>query len=133
MSLASRSLCSRRLQAVLPAGLRKNLRARPFQPKIETLEARCLLDASSFYSLDGTGNNLAHPDWGAVGQDLLRIAPAQYGDSVSSLGGLDRPSPRLISDVIVTDSTDGNISNSRLMSDWIYAWGQFVDHDIDLT
>jgi len=23
--------------------------------------------------------------------------------------------------------------NDRSMSDWIYAWGQFVDHDLDLT
>ena len=23
--------------------------------------------------------------------------------------------------------------NDRSMSDWIYAWGQFIDHDLDLT
>jgi peroxidase len=26
-----------------------------------------------------------------------------------------------------------DMRNSRDMSDWVYAWGQFVDHDIDLT
>src|SRR5262249_26129024 len=61
------------------------------------------------------------------------IAPAQYGDGVSSLSGADRPSARLISELVATDSTDGSVTNSRLMSDWIYAWGQFLDHDIDLT
>jgi hypothetical protein len=100
---------------------------------LEALEARFVLSGSPFYSIDGSGNNLDHPDWGAVGQDLLRTAPARYGDGVSTLGGANRPSPRLISDVIVTDSTDGNITNSRLMSDQVYAWGQFIDHDIDLT
>jgi hypothetical protein len=91
------------------------------------------MDASLFYSIDGTENNLDHPDWGAVGQDLLRTAPAQYGDGTSTLAGVRRPSARLISDVLVTDTTDGNLPNSRLMSDWVYAWGQFIDHDIDLT
>jgi len=73
------------------------------------------------------------PAWGSVGQDLLRTAPAQYADGVSALGGANRPSPRLISDVLVTDATDGGLPNSRFMSDWVYAWGQFIDHDLDLT
>jgi hypothetical protein len=98
---------------------------------LENLEDRCLL--SNFYSIDGAGNNLSHQAWGSVGQDLLRTAPAQYGDGISSLGGADRPSARLISEVIASDTTDGGVPNSRLMSDWVYAWGQFIDHDIDLT
>ena len=28
-----------------------------------------------FRSIDGSGNNLAHPTWGSAGVDLLRIAP----------------------------------------------------------
>jgi hypothetical protein len=110
-------------------------RGRSARPLIENLESRCLLSASIFYSIDGSGNNLAHPDWGSVGQDLLRIAPAQYGGngSGSVLAGANRPSPRLISDVLATDATDGSLPNSRFMSDWVYAWGQFIDHDIDLT
>ena len=45
-----------------------------------------------FRSIDGTGNNLANPDWGAAGTDLLRIAPAAYADGVSAPAGADRPS-----------------------------------------
>jgi hypothetical protein len=37
------------------------------------------LPAASF---DGTGNNVAHPTWGSVGQDLLRVSPAAYGDGI---------------------------------------------------
>src|SRR5215472_10001567 len=98
-------------------------RERSARPRTEELETRCLLSASIFYSIDGTGNNLAHPDWGSVGQDLLRIAPAQYGGngSGSVLAGANRPSPRLISDVLATDATDGSLPNSRFMSDWVYA------------
>jgi peroxidase len=105
---------------------------RSFRPHPEQLEERLVL-ASSFYSIDGTGNNLAHPAWGSVGQDLLRVAPAQYADGISALAGPNRPSARAISDVIVTDTTDGNLPNNRFMADWVYAWGQFIDHDIDLT
>lgn len=133
MSYTPGLFLSRRLRSPLPASRRKRHRPRPFRAEIEILEDRCLLDATPFYSIDGTGNNVSHPDWGAVGQDLLRIAQAQYGDGIAALAGVDRPGARLISDVLATDATDGSLPNSRLMSDWIYAWGQFIDHDIDLT
>jgi hypothetical protein len=32
----------------------------------------------------------------------------------------------------VSEASAG-IPNSRLLSDWIYGWGQFLDHDLDLT
>src|SRR5262245_22632638 len=102
MSFSPRRFGSRRPRRPLPAGQRKKLRPRSYRAEIEVLEDRSLLDAALIYSIDGTGNNLTHPDWGAVGQDLLRIAPAQYGDGVSSLGGVDRPSARLISDILVS-------------------------------
>jgi hypothetical protein len=102
---------------------------------LEELEERCVL-SSFFYSVDGSGNNLSDPsrfNWGAVGQDLLRVAPAAYADGLNALAGPTRLSPRAISDIIVTDPTDGNLPNNRFMADWVYAWGQFIDHDIDLT
>jgi hypothetical protein len=108
-------------------------RGRTSPPRAEALEERCVPTASNYYSIDGSGNNLAHPDWGSVGQDLLRTVPSQYADGLSALAGANRPSARVISDLIVTDSTDGNLPNNRFMSDWVYAWGQFIDHDIDLT
>jgi hypothetical protein len=108
---------------------------RPNRPWFEILEQRLVL-SSTIYSVDGSGNNLSDPsrfNWGSVGQDLLRVAPAAYGDGISTLAGQNRPSPRLISDVIVTDASDGSLPNNRFMADWVYAWGQFIDHDIDLT
>jgi hypothetical protein len=112
----------------------RRTRGRAAPPRPEALEDRCLL--SSYYSIDGSGNNLSDPSryyWGSVGQDLLRVAPAQYGDGISSMAGADRPSARLVSTTVATDPTDGNLPNNRFMSDWVYAWGQFIDHDIDLT
>jgi hypothetical protein len=72
-----------------------------------------------------------NPDWGAANTDLLRTAPAAYGDGISTMGGSDRPSPREISNAVAAQ-TD-NIPNNRNMSDWVWQWGQFLDHDLDLT
>ncbi len=86
----------------------------------------------SQYSIDGSGNNVAHPDWGSAGSDLLRIAAAAYGDGVSTPAGASRPSAREISNTIV-DQGNADIINDGLMSAMVYAWGQFIDHDIGLT
>ncbi len=81
---------------------------------------------------DGSGNNIENPTWGSVNQQLIRVAPAQYEDGVSSPGGQDRPSAREISNVLA-DNMDQDTRNDRQLTALIYVWGQFLDHDIDLT
>ena len=83
-------------------------------------------------SIDGTGNNLTNTELGSTGEQLLREAPADYGNGIDSLAGADRPSPRVISDSIVAHSSEDTTSD-RQLSAYIYVWGQFLDHDIDLT
>src|SRR5262249_18573745 len=62
---------------------------------------------------------------------LLRIAPAAYADGIDDpVAG--RPSARLISDVIV-DTAGANPPDERSLTAMIYGWGQFIDHDMDLT
>jgi len=82
-------------------------------------------------ALDGAGNNPQHPAWGSVGADLLRIAPSAYADGVSAPGGASRPSARQISNTVSVLTTP--FANDRAMSSWVYGWGQFIDHDLDLT
>ena len=101
-------------------------------PRIESLEQRCLASVSTIPSIDGSGNNIANPTWGSVGVDFLRIAQAAYTDGVSSPAGADRPSAREVSNALAAQGTDTE-ANDRDLSDYIYAWGQFLDHDIDLT
>src|SRR5438477_3041038 len=36
-------------------------------------------------SLDGSGNNLAHPEWGKAGTDYPRLLAARYADGHSAL------------------------------------------------
>jgi peroxidase len=63
---------------------------------------------------------------------LLRVAGADYADGISEPAGADRPSAREISNVLSAQDPDTG-SNERDLSALIYVWGQFLDHDIDLT
>lgn len=84
-------------------------------------------------AIDGSDNNLSHPEWGTPGQQLLRRANPAYGDGVSSPAGDDRPGPREISNAVVAGPEDGPVLDQRNLSAWTFAWGQFIDHDLDLT
>ncbi len=97
----------------------------------ERLEERRML-AADVQTYDGTANNQTHLDWGSAGISLLRMAASAYADGLSSPAGASRPSARAISN-IVNAHPAGEIENNREMSAFVYAWGQFIDHDIDLT
>jgi peroxidase len=88
--------------------------------------------AEEFRTFDGTGNNLTHLDWGAAGAHLLRQASgAHYSDGIASMGGAGQASPRAISNAIFDQRH--LIYNSVGHSDYIWTWGQFLDHDLSLT
>lgn len=117
------------------------LTRRPFRRRrflqIEVLEGRMLL--SGLYSVDGTGNNIANPTWGSAASDLLRISPVAYADGISSPSLPNDPSARLVSNIL-NDQTDPNNTSQDLstvdqnnLSAFGYVWGQFIDHDMDLT
>lgn len=107
---------------------------------IEALESREVLSASMAaaplapptYSFDGSGNNVAHSNWGSAGSELMRTVAAEYADGVSAPAGADRPSAREISNALA-DSGGADVISDRFLSAFIYAWGQFIDHDLDLT
>ncbi|EKK04443.1 eosinophil peroxidase [Rhodopirellula baltica SH28] len=83
-------------------------------------------------SIDGTGNNPNDHLWGSVGQRLIRMAPAAYGDGISTLAGANRPSAREVSNVLSAMNTS-QVLNDRALSAFVYVWGQFIDHDLGLT
>ena len=132
--------------------LGKNLRARkrPTAKRLlaEQLEDRVLLagDADllggpprppldapieSQYTVDGSGNNLADADLGSTNEQLLRLTTAEYEDGVSTPAGADRPSAREVSNAVAAQSD--SIVNDRHLTDLTWLFGQFIDHDIDLT
>jgi len=83
------------------------------------------------YSVDGTGNNAGDPDQGSTDEQLLRSTTIEYADGISEAAGADRPSAREVSNAVAAQSE--SIVNSRHLTDMAWLWGQFVDHDIDLT
>ena len=88
-----------------------------------------------YRSINGLGNNLTSPTFGEAETELLRLTPNAYADGVSvPTGGLtvsSLPSARAISNGISAQSS--SVTNSIGASDWIWQWGQFLDHDLDLT
>jgi hypothetical protein len=82
-------------------------------------------------TMDGTSNNPHDPLMGSAGMPLDRMGGAYYDDGISSLGGTSRPSPRAISNRL--SSQTGSMTNQRGLSDFLWQWGQFLDHDIGLT
>ena len=99
---------------------------------VPMLNAQAQDQEPDIQSLDGKGNNIAHPDWGSVSTQFLRISEAAYADEISSPSGENRPSARTISNTLSVSPADG-ILNDRDLTAFIYAWGQFLDHDIVLT
>lgn len=99
----------------------------------DQLEIRQLLSAVSVEpaSIDGTGNNIDQPELGSTGVELLRLAEADYADGLAEPAGEDRLSAREVSNAVAAQS--GSVLNDRNLTDYIWIWGQFLDHDIDLT
>ncbi len=100
------------------------------RPQVESLETRC--QPAVYRSIDGTGNNFHHPQWGSTDEQLLRVGPAEYGDGISTPAGADRLGARVISNALVTHSS-ADTPTDRNLTPYIYIWGQFLDHDMDLT
>lgn len=80
-------------------------------------------------TIDGTGNNVANPTWGAAGTPMLRMLPASYPDGVGDVPARDGgPSARAVSNEMCAQ--DAGRPNLLGASDYLWQWGQFLDHDI---
>jgi len=122
-----------------------------------TTRVQCSI-ALEFRTVDGSDNNIVHTDQGKANTSLVRIrdviadplpgfayadlAPA-YFDGIDSPRGISDlttpagvgtsvlPNPRDVSNVIAAQGTQ-SILNPKGASDWLWQWGQFIDHDISL-
>jgi len=88
-----------------------------------------LLDAVR--SIDGSGNNLAHPERGSADVTFARFTGPAYADGTDAPAGPDRPSARVISNWVCAQSAD--MPNTAGVTDFVWQWGQFLDHDLDET
>lgn len=86
---------------------------------------------SEFRSIDGRNNNLSNPDMGASGERLQRWMTPGYTDQTAEMASAEAPNPRMISNVVFDQSRSR--ANTLAASDFLWQWGQFIDHDLDLT
>jgi hypothetical protein len=94
---------------------------------------RFAVDNREVRSYDGSDNNRREDDWGSAFSQLQRLADANYSDDVSSMIFTDRAGARQISNTIVNQEPGENLPNAFGTSDFTWQWGQFIDHDLDLT
>jgi peroxidase len=88
-----------------------------------------------FRPIGGTGNNLKDPSLNAVpGNAEIALTPRNFAPGTGD-GLVAGPNPRTISNVIA-GGTGSNGQNAQttdpVASAWLYVFGQFVDHDLDL-
>ncbi|MFN3212608.1 MAG: peroxidase family protein [Henriciella sp.] len=94
---------------------------------------RPMTESREVRTYDGTSNNIDNPNWGATFEHLQRLASSDYADGISELAGPDRPSARAVSNDVSDQPEGTSIANTVNGTDFVWQWGQFMDHDIDLT
>ncbi len=115
---------------VLPRLLTKRTAAQCWSPRAHN-NGYSRQFPSEYRTIDGDGNNRANPAWGAAQIPFVRsIAPA-YPDGLSQPSGDSRPSARLLSERL--SAQENSIHNERDATDFVWQWGQFLDHDLDET
>jgi peroxidase len=118
---------------------RRRMTRPTFRPAIEKLEDRCTPTATGYRPIDEVGNNIADSTLGTAGTDLLRLSPADYADGISSPSLPNNPGARTVSDILSNQADPNNpladiaTVDQNSLSDFGYVWGQFIDHDMDLT
>ncbi|XP_069037673.1 eosinophil peroxidase [Lepisosteus oculatus] len=101
-------------------------------------ETDCLSDR--YRSITGECNNRKHPRWGAANTPYARWLPAQYEDGRSAprswdpqhrYNGHPLPPVRQVSQLVLHTPNE-EISLDSL-TQVLVEWGQWIDHDLDLT
>jgi hypothetical protein len=83
-----------------------------------------------FRTIDGSGNHPDQPDLNAAGSPFARLGPPRFADGVSAT--VEGPNPRAISNLVVGEG-EAAVPNGQGLSGMMYAWGQFIDHDLTRT
>ncbi|MEM7101912.1 MAG: peroxidase family protein [Bacteroidota bacterium] len=82
-------------------------------------------------SIDGVGNNTTSPEWGAATGEFNWVVSTAFEDGMSMPSGQDRPNAREVSNAV--GDQNEFIANEKGLSDFIWGWGQFIDHDVNLN
>ena len=88
------------------------------------------IQAQEVRTIDGSGNNLANPNWGALHSHLLE-GEVNFVDGSSIIDEANKPNTRVVSNTIFNQQ--GLIDDAKSHSSYVWAFGQFLDHDISLV
>jgi hypothetical protein len=86
---------------------------------------------TGFRTIDGSGNNLAQPSMGAADTPLARWTTPAYADGIEQMAMPAGVAARAVSNALFDQRR--SFANPHAASDFLWQWGQFLDHDIDLT
>ena len=91
---------------------------------------------TEFRAINGAENNLKNPQLGSEDTNLTRLFRVFYEDSVNAPRvtgptGNTLPNPRTISNAVVAQEM--LVTNYLNATDWLWQWGQFIDHDLTLN
>ena len=104
-----------------------------------------MFEIDDIRTIDGTNNQInadgeslgKNRDNGNTGAELIRLFEPDFADDLNEPrgGGVGEesslPNPRDISNTI---APQGNVTGNPLdASDWLWQWGQFLDHDLGLS
>jgi len=90
-----------------------------------------LLFSQENRSIDGSNNNLQNPTLGAVESLLQARTTISFSDNIAYPNGESRPNPRTISNILFSQTESE--SDKLALSDYVWVFGQFVDHDLTLV
>ena len=82
-------------------------------------------------SITGVNNNIENPEWGCIDERMIRRGTNGYSDLISAPAGSNRPNSRALSNAVFAQDKD--IYDNLELSDYVFNWGQFVDHDCTLV
>jgi peroxidase len=87
---------------------------------------------TEYRTVDGSDNNLVDDNLNpTTGSDEVRLTEPNYAPCTTN-GLIDGPNPRTISN-IVSGGPNAELHDPTGISGWSYVFGQFLDHDLDLT
>jgi len=86
---------------------------------------------TQYHTIDGSFNNLKNPDIGRVDSPYRYLAPKDEDRAIGGAKHASLPNPRDISNKVFAQVEP--TENRKGLSDMFWLWGQFLDHDINLT
>ena len=105
--------------------------------KDKTLNASELSDYAAlaaenkYRTADGTNNNLTQSSLGSTNTAFTSIVDKDPDRMLEGVGAASLPNPRDVSNALAAQ--EGSTVNAKGLSDMFWSYGQFLDHDINLT